>query len=195
MVSRIALLFAAMAVGTVLQSCQDQKQEPARQATVERSSEGEATPTPAPPPPPRTIERETEWSVTWNTLTGDMKRGGEVGTGTFPSTFSYNWGDGVVYGNYNDFIAFTATAEIFVPRSGMFEFTIGSDDGMKLSVDDNLILDCQWSGGGSYASKSTQVQLSKGKHQVRLVYYDRGGGAAASFDCDHELLTWTENVQ
>ena len=124
-----------------------------------------------------------------------MKPGGEVGAETLPSTFSRNWGDGVIFANFSDYIGFTAKAKIHAPRNGLFRFTIGSDDGMKLSIDNQVIIDNQWSGGGSYASQSRQIELSRGTHNLLLRYYERTGGAAASFDCDHELLTWTETVE
>ncbi|MBS1912908.1 MAG: hypothetical protein JST22_13060 [Bacteroidetes bacterium] len=124
-----------------------------------------------------------------------MKRGGNVGTESFPSTFDFEWGEGPVHDSYSDYIGFSADAVVYAPRSGLFEFTVGSDDGMKLTVDNNLAIDNQWDGGGSRTTKTCKVQLSKGIHYLNLLYYDRSGGASASFDCDHELLTWTETSE
>lgn len=171
-----------------LQSCREHSNVSDKQSLVNTSESDAAKPA------PRSVQRETVWKAKWHTLTGDMKFGGEVGSESFPSTFSYDWGEGNVHEFYKDYIGFAARAVVFAPRSGLFRFTIGSDDGMQLAVDDRVILENQWQGGGSYATKTTQIQLSKGKHKLYLEYYDRSGGASASFDCDHELLTWVETV-
>lgn len=74
------------------------------------------------------------------TFTPEGKWGASVGSSTFPSTFDYNWGSGKVYGEYADYIGFTATATINVPRSGPVTFTIGSDDGSMLYLDGEKII-------------------------------------------------------
>jgi len=85
--------------------------------------------------------KRTTWQVECRTITGDLKWGASVGYSTFPATFTYNWDMGKVYGDYSDYIGFTVTATIYVPRSGPVSFTLGSDDGARLYLDGTLIID------------------------------------------------------
>jgi len=133
---------------------------------------------------------ETEWLVEWYSLTGDRKFGGKIGESIFPSTFLHDWKENNVYSSYSDYVGFIATAEIYAPRSGLFKFAIGSDDGSQLFIDYNLVLSNQWELGGMYSEKTCQVNLSEGEHNLRLEYWEKKGNAKVFFDCDHELLTW-----
>ena len=140
------------------------------------------------------FNKETQWDVTWYSLTGDYKFGGVVGKSKFPSTFMYNWGFGKVYKDYSDYIGFIAKAYINAPRNGLFYFKIGSDDGIKLTLDGKTLLTNQWNYGGSYSTNLRNINLKKGKHYLVLKYYEKYKEAAVLFDCSPDLLTWKEKV-
>jgi hypothetical protein len=137
--------------------------------------------------------KRTTWQVEWRTITGDLKWGASVGYSTFPATFTYNWDMGKVYGEYSDYIGFTATATIYVPRSGPVSFTLGSDDGARLYLDGTLIIDL-W-GAHYYTEKSAVIYLNPGKYTLTLYYYDITGYAKVSFYTDPDVLTWTETIE
>lgn len=139
---------------------------------------------------PVTVTKNTEWDVIWKTFTPEGEWGAEVGRSTFPSTFIYNWGTGKVYDVYGDYIGFSATAIINVPRSGPVSFTIGSDDGSSLYIDGQEVIDLWWDHG--YITKTVVIELSEGKHFLGLLYYERTGGAKVSFSADSDVLTWEE---
>ena len=86
----------------------------------------------------------TRWQVSWFTYSGTGQRGGTVGASGFGSTFNYNWLFGEVWGGYSDYIGFSATAEINMQRTGMVTFAVGSDDGLRLEVDGQVVID-DWS--------------------------------------------------
>jgi hypothetical protein len=57
--------------------------------------------------------------------------------------------------------------------SGNTQFTLSSDDGVKLYVDNNLIID-QWNDHPITTYKTT-INLSQGNHNIELHYYEKGG--------------------
>lgn len=62
-------------------------------------------------------------------------------------------------------------------REGNHKFHVTADDGVRLWIDDELILD-HWVDGPSEDMEVTQ-HIDKGLHSVRLEYYERGGDAVA----------------
>jgi hypothetical protein len=67
--------------------------------------------------------------------------------------------------------------------SGVYRFSVTGDDGVRLYVDGNLIID-KWflQGATTYTAHMT---LSAGPHQVKLEYFESSGGAIA-------LLSWAD---
>ncbi|RJR15356.1 hypothetical protein C4579_02365, partial [Candidatus Microgenomates bacterium] len=68
---------------------------------------------------------------------------------------------------------------------GTYEFLITADDGVRLFIDNELILD-KWIDQPP-TTYELQKTLSEGSHLVVLEYYERGGGATAQ-------LSWSEVV-
>ena len=135
------------------------------------------------------------WHVSWRTVdpqnwnTLDQWSTGEIGTSNFSPMFSYarEW---YAFQNYQDWIGFVATMQVEVREDGPVTFTIGSDDGARLFVDDELQIDI-WRRTG-YEKMSKTIQLNKGFHTLRLEWFDGGGWAIVSFQCDSpDILTWT----
>ena len=60
-----------------------------------------------------------------------------------------------------------------------FNFELGSDDGSRLKIDNNLIID-NW-GAHSFISRSGKASLSAGTHKVVIEYNDLGGGSKILF--------------
>lgn len=129
-----------------------------------------------------------QWDVSWRTLTGDLQWGAEVGTSKFCSTFDYNWGTGVIFLGYDDYIGFRATMQVKIQRDGPVAFTIGSDDGSELYIDDVKKID-NW-GSHAYRTRSITLYLSQGIHSLTLRYYDISSYARISFNCDSDILMW-----
>lgn len=66
-------------------------------------------------------------------------------------------------------------------ESGQWEFSAGADDGIRLWVDDELVID-QWQPKGDFTVYSIQKTLKGGEHHLRLEYFDAGGFAGVSLD-------------
>jgi hypothetical protein len=71
--------------------------------------------------------------------------------------------------------AFTArwSGYLIVPRAGTYTFSLSSDDGSMLRIDDTLVID----NGGDHAlqTKSGEISLSRGAHAVAIDYSQAGG--------------------
>ena len=130
-----------------------------------------------------------KWNVNWHTFTGDMLPGPSVGNSTFCSTFDYDWGTGIVFSIYDDYIGFMATMQVKMQRSGPVAFTVGSDDGHILYLD-GVVVVTDWAALHSYRTQTAIRYLTFGTHTLSLEYRETSGGARVSFECDSDILAW-----
>ena len=130
-----------------------------------------------------------KWNVNWHTFTGDMLPGPSVGNSTFCSTFDYDWGTGIVFSIYDDYIGFTATMQVKMQRSGPVAFTVGSDDGHILYLD-GVVVVTDWAALHSYRTQTAIRYLTFGTHTLSLEYRETSGAARVSFECDSDILAW-----
>ena len=70
----------------------------------------------------------------------------------------------------------------FTFNAGTYTFSVTSDDGVRLYVDDRLVID-RWIPQAPTTYTAT-VAMSAGSHKVRMEYYEDGGAATAK-------LSWT----
>jgi hypothetical protein len=94
----------------------------------------------------------------------------------------YNWGDGTPAPEIraNDFSArWTRTLTV---QPATYRFTASSDDGMRVWVDGQLLID-EWY-DHSLKTVSADLQLEAGAHRIQVDYYENSGGAVAQ-------LSWT----
>jgi hypothetical protein len=140
---------------------------------------------------PYQIVSHMQWQVTWYTITVSGQWGASIGTQLFDSTFYYNWGSGSVYGSYSDGIGFKAQANFYLEAAGMYTFTLGSDDGSRLYIDEAIAINL-WS-EHDYQEDSSLQGLSEGWHNMTIWYYDWTGPARVYFNVDKgDLFTWEE---
>ncbi len=66
--------------------------------------------------------------------------------------------------------------------AGVYRFTARTDDGVRVFVDDVLVLDA-WQDRAPDPAATADVTLSAGLHVVRVEYYEHGGTAVA-------IITW-----
>ena len=61
-----------------------------------------------------------------------------------------------------------------------YELTLGGDDGYKLFIDNQLVMD-DWTEGGFRSTTITRRLKAGKKYHIRIEYYQQGGGAAVRF--------------
>ncbi|MGB9890858.1 MAG: PA14 domain-containing protein, partial [Anaerolineae bacterium] len=86
----------------------------------------------------------------------------------------FNRGPGIPgVGTDNFSVRWTGT--IFVPSPGWYAFFATADDGVRVWLNNSLIID-RWQDQPPYTYQAIRY-LTVGAHQVRVDYYERGGGA------------------
>jgi len=96
------------------------------------------------------------------------------------TVLDHNWGRGSPgTGVPQDRFSARWTQPLYL-RAGTYRFTTYTDDGVRLRVDGQLLVDA-WSPMRGY--RSATVRLSEGTHDVRMEYFERTGAARAR-------LTW-----
>lgn len=96
------------------------------------------------------------------------------------SNINFNWGGGQILnsGLYEDVIV-KFTGYITTPSTGTYALYAPGDDGIKVLIDDELVIN-DWydkGGGGSVVNK----HLTQGQHTFTLWFYENGGGANVWF--------------
>ncbi len=75
-----------------------------------------------------------------------------------------------------DKFAFEFAGYIRIAKDGVYTFYTRSDDGSKLFIDDEEVVDND--GDHGTVEKEGKAALKKGFHKIRVVYFDSGGGNA-----------------
>jgi alpha-L-fucosidase len=65
---------------------------------------------------------------------------------------------------------------INIPTNGVYIFTISSDDGSKLLIDDSTLIDND--GLHGLVEKRAYIPLAKGYHNIKVLYFNASGGDA-----------------
>lgn len=72
-------------------------------------------------------------------------------------------------------IGFRYTGFIKIPKDGSYQFYVTSDDGSRLMVDGNLVVDNE--GVHAPQEKRGTIELEAGDHILQVVYFNAGAGA------------------
>lgn len=96
----------------------------------------------------------------------------------------YDWGEGAPedghIGVFADKFSVRWTRTVNFSTAGLYRFSTHSDDGVRVWVDDSLIID-HWADGGDQ-NYSGDINLSAGDHTIKIEYYENGGFAYFSID-------------
>lgn len=94
------------------------------------------------------------------------------------SAINYNWGSGGPgHGVPNDNFSVRWTGRFWFANDGIYRFTTRTDDGVRLIVDGQTVLQ-EWRDMGA-TTFPRDKQLNSGMHTVRMEYYEHGGDAVA----------------
>jgi len=92
----------------------------------------------------------------------------------------FNWGNNRPYGSigYNNFVV-RWTGYVLIPTDGDYKFVTTTDDGVRLWIDGNLIIN-DWGVYPAKSLESTPQSLVRGRqYSVRLEYFENYGQAVA----------------
>lgn len=98
---------------------------------------------------------------------------------------NFDWGRGpVVLGMPDDLFSVRWTRQAAFDND-TYTFTVRSEGGVRVYVDNALIID-EWTDDGTDGNKVTaNVNMTKGNHDIKVEYYNRSGSASISFSWDN----------
>jgi type IV pilus assembly protein PilY1 len=96
---------------------------------------------------------------------------------------NFDWGNGSPGTGVNaDNVVVVWEGTFIAPETGNFRFQTRSDDGVRLRVNGNLLID-RWVDQGPTNYETNDIALTQGNSfTVRLEYYERSGGAVAQLN-------------
>ena len=87
--------------------------------------------------------------------------------------------------NYSDFpvatedLALVVRGTVVIPESGLWTFSVGSDDGFRLTLGNAAnSYSMEYPGARAYGQTYSAFNMDAGAYNLELVYFDRDGGAA-----------------
>ena len=153
-------------------------------------------------PGPLELDKTYYWRVDEFTQTGDQRgavwsfttrgEGGGVKAEYFDGTelagdpvlaqiepsIDHSWGNGEVASGLSDQVSARWRANLEAPFSESFRLITTSDDGVRLWLDDRLVID-NWTDHGT-TDDTARVDLIQGQvYLIRMEFYENGGGAVA----------------
>lgn len=117
------------------------------------------------------------WGLTGEYFSNLHLEGDPYFTTIDPNIF-FRWVYSIHEGFPTDFFSVRWTGKMKVTESGQYEFMVSGDDGFRLFIDDQLLIN-QWRDQAE-TQKTVIKDIKAGKeYDIRLEFYDKQGGAAA----------------
>jgi YD repeat-containing protein len=89
-----------------------------------------------------------------------------------------DWGAGAPPGLPTDNWSARFTGEILLPAAGTYGFQILADDGVRLAIDDDVVID-NWYDASGWSPQVSSLNATPGsRHRIRVDYYDATGPAS-----------------
>ncbi|RII15639.1 Cycloisomaltooligosaccharide glucanotransferase precursor [Streptomyces sp. YIM 130001] len=85
-----------------------------------------------------------------------------------------DWSTPEDFGGFSDRFVAHALGNVHAPEAGSYDFRLTSDDGSRLYIDDQLVIDHDGTHGADEPKDGT-VELTEGPHSLRIEYFDRDG--------------------
>ena len=106
---------------------------------------------------------------------------GEAVVKQIEKKINYTWAGGTeLEGLPKEYFSVKWFSTMCSEEGGEYEFTLGGDDGYKLFINDQPVID-DWTPGGFRSTIITKKLEAGVKYRVRVEYYQQGGGAGVCF--------------
>ena len=97
------------------------------------------------------------------------------------SHIDFNWNSGMVLGTREEDVLVKFSGTLVVPETNYYHFYTPADDGTKLYLNNQLLIDDWIDKGGGGSTSQAQYLVAGTAYPFTLYYYENGGGAAVSF--------------
>lgn len=105
---------------------------------------------------------------------------GEPDVTRYDEAIDFNWGSGAPADGINANSFFGRWTKTATFEAGQYIFSVRSDDGSRVYVDDELIID-NWFDQGGNETRKYIADISEGEHTIVVEFYEHSGGARISF--------------
>lgn len=118
---------------------------------------------------------------------------GEMVLSRYERTINYNWAENAPLGVPHD--EFSARwVGSFEFTEGLWRFLVGADDGVRLWVDNKLVID-EWVAGSQYNTYSADLILAEGVHELKVEFFEETGLAGITVRWDPVPIPPTETPE
>ena len=94
---------------------------------------------------------------------------------------NYSWAGGTEIENLSkEKFSVRWTGVLRSNETSDYDFTLGGDDGYRMYINDELVID-NWTPGGYRSANFTKTLQKETSYRIRIEYYQQGGGAAVNF--------------
>jgi hypothetical protein len=97
------------------------------------------------------------------------------------SQIDFDWGSSMVLGTREEDVLVKFSGTLVVPETNYYHFYTPADDGTKLYLNNQLLIDDWMDKGGGGSTSQAQYLVAGTAYPFTLYYYENGGGAAVSF--------------
>ena len=88
---------------------------------------------------------------------------------------AFDTSNSLLKGVNNNFFSVKWNGYIYIPKDGNYTFITHNDDGLKLYINDQLLID-DWK-SHPMRKNTAVINLKEGKQRIRIMYYDHTGKA------------------
>ncbi|WP_299431769.1 GH92 family glycosyl hydrolase [uncultured Maribacter sp.] len=94
----------------------------------------------------------------------------------------FEWSGSPFAGIKPDLFSAKYIGELVTKQSGIHKFYVTSDDGVRLFIDEKLVIDSWYNRGATTDTYSISLEATK-TYSIKIEYFDSGGGATLKFGC------------
>jgi len=123
---------------------------------------------------------EIRWLTGWfqGEYFANMTLSGSAALIRMDPQINFNWGDGEVFPGTKDNCSVRWTGEIEPAFTEPYTFYVNTDDGARLWLDDDLIIDAWWDQAPTEHASGPMQLVAGQRYHIRLEWYENTGSAA-----------------
>ncbi|WP_298554184.1 GH92 family glycosyl hydrolase [uncultured Algibacter sp.] len=105
----------------------------------------------------------------------------------------FEWSGSPFAGIKPDLFSAKYIGELVTKQSGIHKFYVTSDDGVRLFIDEKLVIDSWYNRGATTDTYSISLEATK-TYSIKIEYFDSGGGATLKFGCAPPVTHTPEQI-
>lgn len=108
-------------------------------------------------------------------------------------TIHFEWSGSPAVGINSDQFSAKYIGKLVAKQSGIHSFYVTSDDGVRLFIDEKLVIDSWYNRGATTDAYSVSLEEAK-TYNIKIEYFDNGGSATLKFGCAPPAIHTPEQI-